>query len=450
MPVRYQIEGRGAAEIAASVEAGVRAGTIPPGAALPPVRVLATELGVAANTVAAAYKGLRQRGVVETAGRNGTRVRPRPPVTSRAARRVPAPPGTIDLSTGEPARRLLPRLGPLVQRLAVSADEPVGYAGSGAWPELIALARTRFAADDVPVADAALTVTSGTLDALERLLGSHLRPGDRVGVEDPGWANLIDLVAALGLEPFPVPVDDEGPTVDGLRRAVAAGVAAVVVTSRAQNPTGASISAQRADRLRHVLADAPEVLVIEDDHAAELAEQPLATLAGPGRPWALTRSVSKPYGPDLRVALVAGDQTTIARVEGRMRLGSGWVSTLLQRLVVELWRDPSVAATVAGAKQEYAQLRSAVLSALAARGVSAQGASGINCWVSTSDESAAVVTMRDLGWAVAPGSLFRLGTPPGFRFTVAPLALSDVERLADAVAAAVGAPGANPVVGLSR
>jgi DNA-binding transcriptional MocR family regulator len=448
--VRYQIEGHGAAEIAASVEAGVRAGTIPPGAALPPVRALANELGVAANTVAAAYKGLRQRGVVETAGRNGTRVRPRPPLTSRAARRVPAPPGTVDLSTGEPSRRLLPPLGPFLGRLAATASEPVGYANSGPWPDLLAMARDRFAADGVPVPDAAITVTSGTLDALERLLGSHLRPGDRVGVEDPGWANLIDLVAALGLEPVAVPVDDEGPTVDGLRHAVAVGTSAVVVTSRAQNPTGASISPGRADRLRHVLADAAGVLVIEDDHAAELAEQPLATLAGPGRPWALTRSVSKPYGPDLRVALVAGDQATIARVEGRMRLGSGWVSTLLQRLVVELWRDESVAATVAAAKREYGERRSAVLSALAARGVTARGASGINIWVSTSDESAAVAAMRDLGWAVAPGSLFRLSTPPGFRFTVATLELSDVDRLAVAVAAAVGAAGVTPAAGLSR
>jgi len=440
--------GRSAAEIAASVEAGVRSAALAPGDALPPVRALAQRLGVATATVAAAYKGLRERGVVETAGRNGTRVRPRPPVASRVARRVPAPPGTLDLSTGEPGRNLLPTLGPALRRLAVEAAEPVGYASAGPWPELVELARERFAADGVPVTGDAITVTSGTLDAVERLLASRLRPGDRVGIEDPAWANLIDLVAALGLHPVPVPVDDEGPTVEGLRRALGAGVTTVVVTSRAQNPTGASISADRAARLRRVLAGT-EVLVVEDDHAAELAEEGLSTLAGPGRPWALVRSLSKPYGPDLRIALVAGDPATIARVQGRMRLGSGWVSTVLQRLVVQLWHDERVTAAVAGARQEYGRRRAALLAALARRGVSARGRSGINVWVSTSDESGAVAAMRDLGYAVAPGSLYRLASPAGFRISLGALELSDVDRVADAVATAVvspaGSAGAGPV-----
>ena len=52
-------------------------------------------------TVAAAYKGLRQRGLVETAGRNGTRVRAAAAGRAPgAARRCRAPPGTVDLSTG--------------------------------------------------------------------------------------------------------------------------------------------------------------------------------------------------------------------------------------------------------------------------------------------------------------------------------------------------------------
>src|SRR5262249_48902045 len=159
----------------------------------------------------------------------------------------------------------------------------------------------RMAADGVPAA--AVTVTSGTLDAVERLLSAYLRPGDRVAVEDPCWANLVDLIAALGLVAVPVPVDDEGPTGSGLRDALASGVAAIVVTTRAQTPTGAAVSPARAAVLRPILAAHPDVLVIEDDHAAELAEVPLAPLAGAGPTWAFMRSVSKPYGPDVRVAL---------------------------------------------------------------------------------------------------------------------------------------------------
>ncbi|HEY7226382.1 MAG TPA: aminotransferase class I/II-fold pyridoxal phosphate-dependent enzyme [Micromonosporaceae bacterium] len=442
MVARYQIAGRGAAEIGASVEAGVRSGELAPGAALPPVRQLAARLGVASATVAAAYRGLRERGVVETAGRNGTRVRPAPPVAARAARWVPAAPGMLDLSTGEPDARLLPSLGPALRRVAAGAGTPLGYAGAGAWPRLVELARERFAADGVRVPESGVTVTSGALDAVERLLSSRLRPGDRVGIEDPAWARLIDLLAALGLHPVPIPVDDDGPSVDGLRHALGSGVSAVVVTSRAHNPTGGVISADRAARLRRVLADADDVLVIEDDHAGDLAEQPLSTVAHPGRPWALVRSLSKPYGPDLRVALLAGDEASIARVQGRMRLGSGWVSTVLQRLVVELWDDERVAATVARARTEYARRRTALVDALAGRGIEAHGRSGINVWVWTPDESGAVAALRDLGYAVAPGSLFRLGAAPGFRISISALGLSHVDKLADAVALAIRAPAA--------
>src|SRR3954447_3093690 len=58
-------------------------GALPAGTKLPPVRKLAEELGLAANTVARAYRELEQAGLVETHGRLGT------VITARAAR-VPA------------------------------------------------------------------------------------------------------------------------------------------------------------------------------------------------------------------------------------------------------------------------------------------------------------------------------------------------------------------------
>ncbi|WP_104091976.1 GntR family transcriptional regulator [Arthrobacter sp. GMC3] len=50
------------------------AGTLAIGAKLPSVRSLATDLGVAANTVARAYRELEQAGIVLTAGRSGTSI----------------------------------------------------------------------------------------------------------------------------------------------------------------------------------------------------------------------------------------------------------------------------------------------------------------------------------------------------------------------------------------
>jgi len=177
--------------------------------------------------------------------------------------------------------------------------------------------------------------------------------------------------------------------------------------------------------------------VIEDDHAAELAEVPLAPLAGAGNSWAFIRSLSKPYGPDLRVAVMAGDEAGIARVQGRMRLGAGWVSTVLQRLVVELWRDEAVSSTVEKARIEYGYRRRGVLEALAERGIPARGRTGINVWIPVAEESIAVAGLRERGWAVAPGSLYRMVTPPGLRVTVSELRRSDIDRFADDVAAAL-------------
>ena len=55
-----------------AIHAQVSSGALPPGHRLPPVRELASSLGLAANTVARSYKELEALGVVETRGRAGT------------------------------------------------------------------------------------------------------------------------------------------------------------------------------------------------------------------------------------------------------------------------------------------------------------------------------------------------------------------------------------------
>jgi DNA-binding transcriptional MocR family regulator len=398
------------------------------------MRELATRLGVNPNTVAAAYRTLRERGVIETAGRRGSRVRSKPATTGREGLRVEVPPGVRDLSTGNPDPALLPSLAPAFAASAAQADrEPVLYGDDPIDPDLARIARAELEADGVP--DGPLTVTSGSLDAIERVLAAHLRPGDAVAVEDPGWGSVLDLIPALGLRTVPVGLDDDGPLPDELRAALRAGARALIVTDRAQNPTGASMSATRARALRAVLREHPGTLLIEDDHGHAIVDLPLHPLAGVTRHWAFVRSASKAYGPDLRVAVLTGDPVTLDRVRGRQRLGPGWVSLLLQRAVARLWADGAV--DRAGVAAAYGARRQSLIDALAEHGVTAYGRSGMNVWIPVPDETAAVARLLQSGWAVAPGARYRLTTAPGIRITVSPVTPREIAPLAEAVAAAI-------------
>lgn len=392
------------------------------------------ELGVNPNTVAAAYRILRERGVIETAGRRGSRVRPKPATTGRESIRVDVPEGVRNVAAGNPDPALLP---PLAKAFAAAAEqndrEPVMYGDEAVDPELARSARAAFDADGV--AAGPIAVASGSLDVIERVLAAHLKPGDTVAVEDPGWGSLLDLVPAVGLRTAPVGVDDEGPLPDDVRRALGAGARALIVTNRAQNPTGAVVTAARARALRSVLTHHPDMLLIEDDHGHGIVDLPLHPLAGTTRSWAFVRSAAKAYGPDLRLAVFTGDPVTVDRVRGRQRLGPGWVSRIGQRALVRLWAEGAVDPTTVAAA--YAARRDALIAALAERGITAHGRSGMNVWIPVPDETGAVARLLHAGWAVAPGARFRMSAPPGIRITVATLSADEIAPLADAVATAV-------------
>lgn len=424
----YQISGGRAADIAASIEDGIISGAISPGDGLPPVRTLAEELGVSPATVAAAYSGLQQRGLVVAEGRRGTRVRRRPSLPVRATAHLP--PGVTNLAHGNPDPALLPDLDAYL-----SAGPTVLYGEEANLATLVDLARDGFRSDGVPADD--LAVVGGALDGVERVLASHLRPGDRVAVEDPGYPPLFDLLSAMGLHPLPVSVDREGVLPESLEAALSSGAAALVVTPRAQNPTGACFSPERIEDLRLVLERHPDLVTIEDDHAGPVAGGSYRSLATPARQrWAVVRSVSKSLGPDLRLALVAGDATTVARVEGRQLLGTGWVSHILQRAVVAMWQDPHVSALLERATDAYSARRRALIDALAARGIEATGRTGLNVWVPVDQESHATAALLDAGIAVAAGERYRISSEPGIRITTSILAAGDAAEVAAALAEA--------------
>jgi len=432
MSLQYAPAGRTASEIAADVEAAVRDGRLLPGSPLPPVRTLATELRLSPTTVAAAYRDLRLKGIARGHRRAGTRITGSPPTAPRLPLAVPA--GVRNLISGSPDPALLPRL-PSPRRPAAVTVSPRLYGDSPVSPLLAELAAERLTADGIDPAN--LAVVGGALDGVERALGAWLRPGDRVAVEDPGYAPLLDLLIAMDLEIVPVALDEYGVRPDALAHALSADCRAVLLVPRAQSPTGAAWNEHRVRELGNELAAQPDVLVIEDDHAAEVAGAPAATVTTGRRRWAAIRSVSKSLGPDLRLAVLAGDPVTVARVEGRQALGTGWVSYLLQDTVADLWADPQTADLLERAAASYERRRERLLGELADRSIAAVGRSGMAVWVPVADEVGTTSALLDRGWAVAPGERFRIAAPPGIRIGIASLTAADAATLAADLAAAL-------------
>lgn len=398
-----QIIGTTAADIADSVRDLRDRGVLVAGSPLPPVRELAATLGVNRNTAVAAYRQLAQAGLVVSRGRAGTVV-----AGHEAVAQEGYAPDTVlrDVGTGNPDPRLIPDPSKALASVTgrpVLYGEPVIDHGLETWAR-------HWVTEDLGGADFRITITSGAVDAVERLLAQALMRDDAVALEDPCFLASIHTVRLGGYRAVAVPVDEEGMTVEGLRAALDAGVRAVICTPRAQNPTGASLTAARAAELRAVLVDHPYVLLIEDDHFSMLSRRPYETLIGPGhRRYALVRSVSKFLGPDMCLAVAATDPTTAERLAMRLSPGTTWVSHLLQRLTLTQLTSPDAAATISAARDHYADRNERFAERLRDAGLDAPSTDGLSLWVALSRPARTVAEhLMRRGWLARTGDEFAL------------------------------------------
>lgn len=434
--------------IAAGVHRLIRAGHLSTGDRLPTVRALARELAVSPATVSEAWQALAAVGAIQARGRAGTFVlesaEPTRPIRYLGIGGAPLADG-INLSSGTPDPALLPPLREAVERvLAGSAAWTTSYLDDPVLPALEDVLRS-----DWPFPPQRLTVVDGALDALSRVVDQLVRLGDRVAMENPGFPPLIDLLERAGAEILPLEMDAEGVTPESLRDALLSEPVAVFLQPRAQNPTGISMSAMRAEELAAAMAETT-AWVIEDDHSGTIATGEDVSLGRhlPDRTVHI-RSYSKSHGPDLRIAAVAGAAEVLDPMVARRMLGPGWTSRLLQAVLLELLTDPAAIAAVGRARSAYAMRGLALRAGLAGRGVESTTGDGINAWVSVADERSALITLAALGVRVSPGSPFMVQPAVGgghVRVTTGILDEHDSALLSHVIDALATAAGTGPTL----
>ncbi|MEJ2852173.1 MULTISPECIES: MocR-like pyridoxine biosynthesis transcription factor PdxR [unclassified Saccharothrix] len=277
----------------------IRDGRLAPGARLPATRRLAVELGLARNTVAAAYDQLVAEGYLTARRGAGTQVAtlPRPATDTPATGRDTTAP-RLDLRPGSPDVTTFPTTAWLraTRRALLAAPASAhAYGDPRGLPDLRhALAEYLGRTRGVHADPEHIVVTCGYVHALA-LLASVL--DGPVALEDPGLPFHREVVRRAGRTVVPLPVDADG------AHSFPDGVAAAVITPAHQYPTGVPLHPRR----RHALVDwarSTGAVVVEDDYDGEFRydRQPLGAVQGMAPDHVVyAGSTSKTLGPGLRL-----------------------------------------------------------------------------------------------------------------------------------------------------
>jgi GntR family transcriptional regulator/MocR family aminotransferase len=260
---------RGARELLfTALRDAVRSGRLAAGTMLPPSRSLATDLGLARNTVAEAYAELVAEGWLASRQGAGTWVvntgGAQLPARPRGVRVVP----THNLTPGSPDVAEFPRtewVAAMRRALANAPTEALRMGDPRGQPELRnALAEYLARARGVCASPDSIVICAGVRHAVE-LLGRVFGGERPIAVEAYGLFIFRDALAAMGIPTAPIGLDEHGAMVadlDGMD------VPAVLVTPAHHSPHGMPLHPSRRTAVVE-WAQRTDGYVIDDDYDGE-------------------------------------------------------------------------------------------------------------------------------------------------------------------------------------
>ena len=359
------------AGLEAALRAAVRDGQLRPGTRLPPSRALATDLGIARNSVADAYRQLVAEGWLTARTGAGTWVASHAVPAQRAPAQPaqPSRPPRYDLRPGVPDLSAFPQRAWLAAARAAllsSASGVLGYPDPRGLPVLRTalagyLARTR----GVSVSPDRLVVCTGFGHGLALICAMlRARGASTLAVESHGHLLHRQTAAAQGLRWRALPVDADGAQAG---RLAAGGADAVLLTPAHQFPLGVTLAPQRR-RAVTAWAAAHGGLIIEDDYDGEFRydRQPVGALQALAPDQVIyAGTASKSLAPGLRLGWLAVPGPLLDEVLAAKAAAGAEPSTLDQLTLAELLTSGGYDRQIRHARLIYRRRRDRLDAALA-------------------------------------------------------------------------------------
>ncbi|MFO7286593.1 MAG: PLP-dependent aminotransferase family protein [Gammaproteobacteria bacterium] len=331
-------------QVADIIERQILSGSLKPNERVPSLRTMSRNVGVSVGTVVQAYLHLERRGLLDSRPRSGFFVAARSPAAaSPSAARRSRKPRTVsskvvdtvlsalnrtDLvalnsAVTDPASRLNGRLNGLTRRVLRELPElPNVFIPPPGLETLRREIAKRMALTGAPVVPDDIVVTNGTMEALALSLGVLCKPGDAVLVESPTYFGILQLLEHLRLKVVEVPNHPEhGIDADALEYAVSGSeIAAALLQSSFNNPTGAQTPDAVKERIVRLLAERG-IPLIEDDiygdlHLGPERPKPFAAFDDSGSVITCA-SISKSVALGFRVGWVAAPRHTTELIRAK-------------------------------------------------------------------------------------------------------------------------------------